>query len=821
MEHDQEQCLDDAIKIVKAQSFHVGKTIENNNLRTTLKEIAVMLAELKSGILTPRNYYALFSLVQDELIYLESFFKEECRRGRKVKHIYDSVQQAQSIIPRLYLTITAGRVYIDSGDVQAKDIIFELLNMIKGVQNPTRGLFLRYYLLKMTKDKLPDNVDELDLSIKFILQNLEDMNRLWIRLSAGCSGNEKLLREKERNELKVLVGENIIRLSNLDSITLEKYRDDVLPKLLAMVLESKDTLSQQYLIECIIHAFSENYNIACMSTIMDTITKLVTSVDVKGLFINLMEKLARFIGSESKDEDNHVSKSSETENIISLLQINIDKLVEDNLSSQPTDELKIIELLVAFMKFALKSCPPQKRLETINHILASGFTTLKGTSSKLSPDTVKQTVKLLTLPLDQGISLFKLNLFAEIMTFLDYSSRVSLALNILDSLNLKSPDGQKKEVVDTPEKVNLLLMFIRPLTEKSPEPAEYSKSDFTYEQTSVSKLVYNLKESNPKKYYEMVKLLQTVYLKGGSDRIRYTIPTLINSYISLVNNVYASFNNKQGKSLQGHSDTAYHTQFLSNYNTEFNNNTEATEFLREIYENILSLISTCLIPIDYFNNINIYFSIFSSLNNNHELQLTDLANKVINTVFTLINESKNDQSDKKLQNLNLLIAYLIKCRILTQDQYNSIVASITSSASTFLKRAEQSQIMMSISGLYFHELYEKSEEKCKEALYKSIEYTDYAMSTNSVNCLSLYIQIVSKAIFFFEKGATLILSAKKMNKLLDKIHHSILTIKSEHKISPESLHDIERFFESTLEIIKRRKTSSSNKIYADINLNFC
>lgn len=820
MEHDQEQCLDDAIKVVKAQSFHVGKTVENNNLRNTLKEIAVMLAELKSGVLTPRNYYALFSLVQDELIYLESFFKEECRRGRKVKHIYDSVQQAQSIIPRLYLTITAGRVYIDSGEINTKDIIFELLNMIKGVQNPTRGLFLRYYLLKMVKDKLPDTSEDLDISIKFILQNLDDMNRLWIRLSTGCSGNEKLLREKERNELKVLVGENIIRLSNLDSITLEKYRDDVLPKLVTVVLESKDTLSQQYLIECIIHAFSENYNIACMSTIMDTITKLVTSVDIKGLFINLMEKLARFIGSEAAEEESNTNKHSEAEKIIDLLKINIDKLVEDNLGSQPTDELKIIELLVAFMKFALKSCPPTKRLETVNQILASGFTTLKGTSSKISLDTVKQTVKLLTLPLDHGISLFKLNLFAEIMNFLDFTSRVSLALNILDSLNLKNSDGTKKEVVDSNEKVSLLLMFLRPLTEKSPESVEYSKSDFGYEQTAVSKLIYNLKEKNPQRYYDMAKLLQQVYLKGGSDRIKYTIPTLINSYLSLINNVYDSFNSKLGKS-QGTSETAYHHQYLANYTAEFSELSEVIAFAKEIYENILNLINTCLIPIDYFNNVNIYFSVFSSINNNFDLQLSDLANKVINNAFTIINESKSEQADKKLSNLTLLIAYLIKCKILSQSQYNSLVTSISASASTFLKRAEQSQIMLAISSLYFHEFYEKSEEKCKEALYKSIEYADYAMSTNSVSCLNLYIQIVCKALFFFEKGATTVLSAKKMNKLLDKIHHSILTIQSEHKISTISLHDIESFFQSTLDVIKRRKLSSTHKIYSELNLDFC
>jgi len=60
------------------------------------------------------------------------------------------------VIPRLYLLITVGAVYIETHEISAKEIISDLLEMVKGVQHPMRGLFLRYYLLKMIKDKLPD-----------------------------------------------------------------------------------------------------------------------------------------------------------------------------------------------------------------------------------------------------------------------------------------------------------------------------------------------------------------------------------------------------------------------------------------------------------------------------------------------------------------------------------------------------------------------------------------------------------------------------------------------------------------------------------------
>ena len=101
--------------------------------------------------------------------------------------------------------------------------------MVKGVQHPMRGLFLRYYLLKMMKDKLPDTQNDYEInkyddneniddeascnvknSMNFIMANLSEMNKLWTRMQSNKSNTK---REKERIDLKVLVGENITRIS--------------------------------------------------------------------------------------------------------------------------------------------------------------------------------------------------------------------------------------------------------------------------------------------------------------------------------------------------------------------------------------------------------------------------------------------------------------------------------------------------------------------------------------------------------------------------------------------------------------------------------
>jgi len=58
------------------------------------------------------------------------------------------------------MLITVGSIYIKSKEAPAKYILKDLVEMCKGVQHPMRGLFLRHYLLQMTRDKLPDDSTE-------------------------------------------------------------------------------------------------------------------------------------------------------------------------------------------------------------------------------------------------------------------------------------------------------------------------------------------------------------------------------------------------------------------------------------------------------------------------------------------------------------------------------------------------------------------------------------------------------------------------------------------------------------------------------------
>ena len=306
-----EIAFEDAKKGVKEQAYFMKKALDLGNLKESMKHANLMLVQLKISDITPRDYYILFMAVFDELMILESGFRAEYSKGKKkMGDIYEAVQHADSIIPRLYLMITTGSVLVDSGEMTAQQVIKDLFHYLKGVQHPFRGLFLRYYFLKMFQGKIPESSENymeklnaqfgsIETIISVLLENLVEMNRLWIRINSLIKDKKSKLRQ--RSDLKITVGENIQRLSTIEGITLKLYSERVLPPLLEHIVSSKDSISQQYLIDCVIHAFPDEYHLENLESMLNATENLSRKCDIKLIYILLMERFADY--SKNSDDD--------------------------------------------------------------------------------------------------------------------------------------------------------------------------------------------------------------------------------------------------------------------------------------------------------------------------------------------------------------------------------------------------------------------------------------------------------------------------------------------------------------------------------------
>lgn len=89
-------------------------------------------------------------------------------------------------------------------------------------------------------------------SITFELTNFIEMNKLWVRLQHQGHSRDRERRELERKELRILVGTNLVRLSQLDGVDLDLYQNGILPAILEQVVQCKDIIAQEYLMEVVI-----------------------------------------------------------------------------------------------------------------------------------------------------------------------------------------------------------------------------------------------------------------------------------------------------------------------------------------------------------------------------------------------------------------------------------------------------------------------------------------------------------------------------------------------------------------------------------------
>lgn len=73
-----------------------------------------------------------------------------------------------------------------------------------------------------------------------------------MRLQHQGHSRDREKREMERRDLRILVGTNLVRLSQLDGVDLQMYQNDILPAILEQVVNCKDVIAQEYLMEVVI-----------------------------------------------------------------------------------------------------------------------------------------------------------------------------------------------------------------------------------------------------------------------------------------------------------------------------------------------------------------------------------------------------------------------------------------------------------------------------------------------------------------------------------------------------------------------------------------
>ncbi len=483
--------------------------------------------------------------VADEMRELEEYVSSLQKSGRSIAQLYEEVQYCSHVLPRLYLLCCVGGVYIASLEAPAKTILKDLIEMIKGVQQPMRGLFLRSYLSHVTKNRLPDvgspyegTGGGVQDAYEFILQNFAETNRLWVRLQTQGSKADKKIREKQRQDLRVLVGTNLVRLSQLEGLDVVEYKANVLPRILEQVVSCKDTIAQSYLLDCTIQVFPDEFHLATLEAFLQTFPSLKEKVNVRTILESMMNRLANYAA-------NNGGKIPDEVDAFKLFNTCITTLIEERKTMSVADALKLVTTLTTF---ALKCYP--SRMEYVSYCLGMSTAILDksdfkaqqsdNTQGRATDDTTVQIEALLSSPLATlDLRVLELPQYSRLMSFLPWGNWREVAASLLRSILARSSK------LTEPDQVEQLFAIIQPLLkdkdgaapvdeEKANEPQD---DQFRAEQHLVARIVHLMKNDDTDVLVRIYVAARNYFTHGGHKRICHTFPALVFAALKLARRV--------------------------------------------------------------------------------------------------------------------------------------------------------------------------------------------------------------------------------------------------------------------------------------------
>ncbi|KAL5780728.1 hypothetical protein ACOSQ2_011465 [Xanthoceras sorbifolium] len=722
---DEEKWLAEGIAGVQHNAFYMHRALDSNNLREALKYSAQMLSELRTSKLSPHKYYELYMRAFDELRQLEMFFKDESKHGVSIVDLYELVQHAGNILPRLYLLCTVGSVYIKSKEAPAKDVLKDLVEMCRAVQHPIRGLFLRSYLAQVSRDKLPDigseyegDADTVMDAVEFVLQNFTEMNKLWVRMQHQGPGRVREKQEKERSELRDLVGKNLHVLSQIEGVDLEMYKDNVLPRVLEQVVNCKDELAQYYLMDCIIQVFPDEYHLQTLETLLGACPQLQPTVDIKTVLSQLMDRLSNYAASSPDvlPEFLQVEAFGKLSNVIG-------KVIEAQ-ADMPI--VGVITLYVSLLTFTLRVHPD--RLDYVDQVLGACDEKLCSRPKLEDSRATKQVVALLSAPLEKYndiVTALTLSNYPRVMDHLDNGTNKVMAMVIIQSIM------KNTSCISTADKVEVLFELIKGLIKDldGTDQDELDEEDFKEEQDSVARLIHMLYNDDPEEMLKIICTAKKHIMTGGATRLPFTVPPLVFSGLRLVRQLQSQDGDVAGEEVPATPKKIF--QILS----------ETIEVLSSVPSPEMAL--------------RLYLQCAEAAN---DCNLEPVAYEFFTQAFILYEEEIAD-SKAQVTAIHLIIGTLQRMNVFGVENRDTLTHKATGYSAKLLKKPDQCRAVYACSHLFWVDDPDgiKDGERVLLCLKRALRIANAAqqmanVARGSSGPVILFVEILNKYLYFFEKG---------------------------------------------------------------------
>ncbi|KAJ0231613.1 Vacuolar protein sorting-associated protein 35B [Hirschfeldia incana] len=697
---DEEKWLAEGIAGIQHNAFFMHRALDANNLREVLKYSALMLSELRTSKLSPQRYYDLYMRAFDQLRQLENFFKDESRHGLPVVDLYELVQHAGNILPRMYLLCTVGI--------------------------PIRGLFLRSYLAQVSRDKLPEigsdyegDANTVMDAVEFVLQNFTEMNKLWVRIQHQGLGTVQEKQEKERNQLRDLVGKNLHVLGQIEGVHLEMYKESVLPRILEQVVNCKDELAQYYLMECIIQVFPDEYHLQTLETLLAACTQLMPTVDTKIVLTQLMDRLSNYAASSPDVLHEFLQVEA-----FSKLNNAIGKVIDTQLE-MPI--LGAMTLFVSLLTFTLRVHPD--RLDYVDQVLGACVVKLSSVPKLEDARAMKQVVALLSAPLEKYndiVTALTLSNYPRVMDHLDDGTNKVMAMLIIQSIM------KNNSCISTADKAEVLFELIKGLIKDLDGNAaeELDEEDFQEEQNSVARLINMLDNDEPEEMLKIICVVRKHLMTGGTRRLPFTIPPLVFSALRLVRQLESQSRDITGEDVQATPRKIFQ---ILNQTIEVLSSVPRPEMALRLYLQCAEAASDC--------------------------DLEPVAYEFITQAFILYEEEIAD-SKAQVTGIHLIVGTLQRINVFGGENRDTLTHKATGYSARLLKKPDQCRAVYACSHLFWvdDDLDGiKDGERALLCLRRALRIANAAQqmanaARGSSGPVTLFVEILNKYIYFYEKG---------------------------------------------------------------------
>jgi vacuolar protein sorting-associated protein 35 len=614
-------------------------------------------------------------------------------------------------------------------------------------------------------------------SIEFILLNFVEMNKLWVRMQHQVRG-DKDKRERERQELRVLVGTNLVRLRDLEGLTDDLYANVVLPKVLEQIINCKDQIAQQYLMDCLIQAVPDSSHLLTLEALLTACSQLHENVNITSIVMSLLDRLRNYATTSKELIPDDLK-------VFDTFTTHIAKIIQLRPNTQLVD---VLQIQLALLNFALKCYPGNlayvdQVLEFCAHVLHK--MSQAGKQRLENPACVRLVVQLLTALLDlddaknQVLVILEFDNYPELMGYLQVNTRKTVAMAIVQSI-LKH-----QIALSDHDKVAKLFDFLRPLIKDDPEapPEDTDKEDFEEEQHLVARLVHLFRHRDTDELFRIFALVRKHFGQGGTQRIAHTLPPLVFRCLDLARQVHARE--------QANEDLAVSSKKAFQFAHEI-----VSALAAEYPEVALRLFLQCAESAD-------------------RCGFDTICYEFVTQAFILY-EDEIAASKAQFTAMTLIIGSIQTLTSFSEENYDNLVTKASLYSSKLLKKPDQCRAVYMCSHLFWSpsETGYRNGKRVLECLQKSLKIADTCMAA-SLNVL-LFVEILNQYIYYFASRNEMV-TPKYLSSLIDLINTNMATMDDS-----EGSKAIRTLFRNTLSFIQSKKDSGAQgdaERYRDIALN--